>query len=324
MPRPVDTSHMVDAGEVALDRSVPFTRGAALAAGLSIRDLTGSSHTRLLHGVYVASTTAITPRIRALAALRISQPGAWASHHTAGALWGCWMPTCSDLHVTAPDPDHRSVRRGVFTHRARLGSSPIRRHGVWVSRPVDVFLDLAALHIDLVDLVAAGDSLVKATAIEPSDLVSAAATWSGRGARFARLAAGHVRSEVDSPQESRLRMLLVLAGLPVPVVNRVTRLANGDWRWRFDLSYPQFKILIEYDGEQHLEEGRRRLDEARREAIEALGWIVIVVSKNELYRDPAGVIDQVRAALRERGCPGLRRSPATVWQRHFPIRVAAA
>lgn len=309
---------------MTLDRTLPFTRGEALEAGITVSQLAGPMYARLLHGVYVSSSVTITPRIRALAALRISQPGAWVSHHTACLLWGGWVPESSDLHVTAPTPDRRSVRRGVYTHRARPGSTPTKRYGVAVSRPLDVFLDLAALHLDLVDLVAAGDSLVKATSIEPEDLCRNTAEWSGRGARFARQAAGHVRAGVDSAQESRLRMLLVLAGLPEPVVNRITRLANGDWRWRFDLSYPEFKILIEYDGEQHLEGGQRKLDDARRKAIEASGWIVIVITKDDLYKDPAGVLVRVRRALRERGCSSLRRALANSWQRHFPVWPAAA
>ena len=80
-------------------------------------------------------------------------------------------------------------------------------------------------------------------------------------------------------------------------MNRITRLANGEWKWRFDLCYPEFKILVEYDGEQHLEGNQRKLDDARRKAIQALGWIVIVITKDDLYKDPAGVLVRVRDAL---------------------------
>ena len=37
--------------------------------------------------------------------------------------------------------------------------------------------------------------------------------------------------------ESRVRMLIVLAGLPEPTTNHVIRYPNGDWRRRLDLSY---------------------------------------------------------------------------------------
>ena len=50
-------------------------------------------------------------------------------------------------------------------------------------------------------------------------LRDAALAWHGRGAKLARRAARFVRDGVDSAMETRLRMLLVLAGLPAPEVN---------------------------------------------------------------------------------------------------------
>jgi hypothetical protein len=59
------------------------------------------------------------------------------------------------------------------------------------------------------------------------------------GARLARRVAGLVRKGVDSAMETRLRLLIVLAGLPEPEVNVIVRDENGDWELRFDLCYPQ-------------------------------------------------------------------------------------
>jgi len=47
-----------------------------------------------------------------------------------------------------------------------------------------------------------------------------------------------VRIGVDSPLETRLRLLIVLAGLPEPKVNHQLRDQHGDVVMRFDLSYP--------------------------------------------------------------------------------------
>lgn len=80
------------------------------------------------------------------------------------------------------------------------------------------FLDLAD-SLDLVDLVVLCDSMVKLGLVTPQRLVEAAASFKGRSRALARRAASLVRAEVDSPMESRLRMLIVLAGLPEPVVN---------------------------------------------------------------------------------------------------------
>lgn len=54
--------------------------------------------------------------------------------------------------------------------------------------------------------------------------------------------------------ESRLRMLIVLAGLPEPEVNREVLDAHGRLLHRFDLSHPHHKILVEYEARQHRED----------------------------------------------------------------------
>ena len=85
-----------------------------------------------------------------------------------------------------------------------------------------------------------------------------------RGIRLAREAADLVRRGVDSPMESRLRLLLVLAGLPEPEVGRPVYSADGGWLAQPDLSYPALKIAIEYDGGHHLQDARQWQRDIRR------------------------------------------------------------
>ena len=141
---------------------------------------------------------------------------------------------------------------------------PTERRGVPISAPAAVFLELATLHQDLLALVVLGDSLVRRTRISPETLVAAAAGWSGRGSRLARRAAGLVRKGVDSAMETRLRLLIVLAGLPEPTVNFIVRDQNGDWTLRSDLSYPGLKLIIEYDGDQHRQDPQQWSRDLRR------------------------------------------------------------
>jgi hypothetical protein len=68
-----------------------------------------------------------------------------------------------------------------------------------------------------------------------------------------RRSASLARKGVDSPQETRLRLLLVLAGLPEPRVNLLLRGRDGSWRRRYDLAYELLRLIIEYDGRQHAE-----------------------------------------------------------------------
>ena len=96
----------------------------------------------------------------------------------------------------------------------------------------------------------------------------------------ARYAVRYVRENVDSPMESRLRMLLVLAGLPEPTINLILRNADGSWRRRFDMCFPDLKLIIEYDGRQHAGNTRQwQGDLRRREERDALGWRIVVTRR---------------------------------------------
>ena len=118
--------------------------------------------------------------------------------------------------------------------------------------------------------------------------------------------------------ESRLRMLLVLAGLPEPTVNYAVRDAQGRVRRRLDLCYLAAKVIVEYDGRQHAEnEDQWAGDIDRREELDGDQWRLIVVISRGIYREPLRTLQRVRSALTERGVRVPARF-ATEWQRYFP------
>ena len=186
--------------------------------------------------------------------------------------------------------------------------------------PVDVW---PLAFADWVDLVVFGDSMVRAGHLTIARLVQAADAWRGRGRRLARRAARLVREGVDSPMESRLRMLIVLAGLPEPKVNIIIRNRRGEWLVRFDLCYPDFKVVVEYDGRQHAEDDEQwDHDIDRRERLDQRGYRLVVVRSKGIYVDPGRTLRRVRTALRERGCQTLPRRFNPEWRRYFPGRPA--
>jgi hypothetical protein len=111
--------------------------------------------------------------------------------------------------------------------------------------------------------------------------------YTGKGSRLARRAASYVRAGVDSLTESRLRMLLVLGGLPEPQVNHILRDHDGEWASRLDLCYPELKLIIEYDGRHHTQVGANWLNDLkRREALEREGWRLVIVTAKGIYDTP--------------------------------------
>jgi hypothetical protein len=97
-----------------------------------------------------------------------------------------------------------------------------------------------------------------------------------------------------------LRLCLVLAGLPEPACNVVL----GDAEFpigRVDLAYLHWKVIIEYEGDQHRTDARQwNIDINRQEQFTAAGWTVIRVTA-EAMRRPRSVVRRVLGALRAAG-----------------------
>lgn len=299
------------------DPSQPFSRADARAAGIGLKTLLSSRFHKIFYDCYVSSAVPLSTRLRAMAALGISPPGSFVSHATAARIWGGIVSETSDVHVTVPPTAVRSSRQGVKAHAGVIGAAVTRFRNLAISTPEQTFLDLATC-LDLVALVVVGDSLIRAGRTTAAALHDAALAWRGRGAKLARRAARYVRDGVDSAMETRLRMLIVLAGLPTPQVNFILRHPDGSWWMRFDLCYPSLKLIIEYDGRQHAEDDDQWLhDLKRREALDRMGWRIIVVTSRDYYDTPEEVLRRLRDALIDRGMLGVRRRFKTEWIRHI-------
>jgi very-short-patch-repair endonuclease len=164
-----------------------------------------------------------------------------------------------------------------------------------VTTPLRTAFDCARW-LPLVEAVVVIDALSHAGYFAVEELLAFAAAhpgwrWVTRVARAAALA--DARSE--SPMESRLRLLLVRAGLTglQPQLNVFA--SDGRLVGRLDLAFEAWKVAVEYDGAWHWRQ--RRQDDRRRDALRRLGWTVIVVSAEDYYNDPAGVVRRVREAL---------------------------
>jgi hypothetical protein len=230
------------------------------------------------------------------------------SHSTAAELWGAPLPRRFEgaVHVASPREMSRAKGRGVRGHSSGT-IHPVTRHGVPVSDPATTFLELAAL-LDLDALVAVGDYLtLDPRRLDPLDirpyvslgqLLSTVRRSTGRGVVRARAAALLIRPGVESPMETRLRLLLVRAGIPEPICGYPVSTRRGQHIGHFDLAWPEHRVLAEYDGDQHrastdqYDRDIRRFDQASDE-----GWRVIRVRMKD-FRAPASIVDRVARALR--------------------------
>ena len=317
---------MSDLGQGAVmpefDPHAPFTTKSGLAAGISPRELAGRGFQRLLFGIHISSARTVTARLRAEAVLLVAGPRAFVSHQTAARVRGVPVPDGEALHATVPDYAARVSRGGIVSH-----VRPDARHdivkGIRVSTREDLFVELAA-ELSLVDLVVVGDHLVR-KGLNLQRLQRAASQVPGRVGKHARAAASYVRERVDSPMETRLRMLLVLAGVPEPEVNREMRNEIGDIVRRFDLCWPSVKVIFEYDGRHHIERVEQwEADIERREQLEDASWRIVTVVARGVFVDPGLTVERAFKVLRAAGLQGLPARPRDDWRAHFPGRASAA
>lgn len=291
------------------DRS--FTLAQAQSRGLTRRQLERRAVDRPWPGVYVPQTVdpSVEERCRALA-LRLPSTAAF-SHDTALALHRLWLPstmTGLPLHVTVPPGTTVPRPAGVRGHESILAPGDVMIvDGLRVLAPARAWASLAGSGARVEDLVVVADSLLRregAGATAGLDLQIE--RWSGR--RYVerlRQARGLARPGVDSAPESLIRVRFVLAGLPEPAVNRDIVDALGHWLHRPDLSWPEYRAAVDYDGAPHLSgsESRHVQDMARAERMASAGWTLRVATARDLSSGSRHLINVVRSTLIERGAP---------------------
>lgn len=300
----------------AVNTRMPFLRRDGLSSGLSKHLLDGAAFTRLFGSVRMLAAVPVDVRARCLAAALLV-PEAAVSHQTAAELWGGIVPETTLTHVTVQGRHRRRPRQGLVMHHAKEVRSRTHR-GVLVTTPEQTFCDLAGT-LDLVDLVILGDSLVKRGVTTPTALVIAVERWPGSHRAQARRAADLVRERVDSPMETRVRLMLMFAGLPEPVVN--LQVGDNFVTFRLDLSWPELRLAVEYDGRHHAEDTHQwGHDLSRREWLDGNGWRIIVLRAEDVFGTPWASIGRIVKAMRPRGFDKLLAAPPDTFVEHFPGR----
>lgn len=306
-----------------LDARQPFLRRTALTAGVTAKQLRGPGYRCVLPGAYVMAATVVTPVVRVRAALLPYGEVAWASHASAARVYDLPIPTIALEHVSVPRAGQRRRHQGVKVH---VGG-PVRTRvvrGVRVSQPLMLFVEMAGL-LGLVDLIVLGDAMVRRGLVAPESLVAHCAEVVHPAAAASRRAAAYVRRDVDSPMETRLRMLLVLAGLPEPQVNLKIRDVDGEVLRKYDLSYPVVRVAVEYNGKVHvLTPEAWEGDLERRGAIDDDGWRLLPVISSGIFSTPEQTLRRVHRVLLERGLPGVPLRLGDEWRAHFPGHADAA
>lgn len=292
-------------------RGLAIRTSAGGEFGLRRSRLRGADLQHPFHGVTSVELDVSMASGLCLAYEPLLLPGQFFSHVTAALLYGTPLPADIDtrrLDVAVLDPRTPPRGRGVRPHRV-TGVDVLLRDGMPVVAPADVWCQLAPI-LRREDLVAVGDHLVtgrrvrgirKPALVTVAQLRGAAFRHRGkRGARTASWALERVRSGADSRPETRLRLLLVSAGLPEPELDLGIDVGGGVLLHP-DLAYSRWKVALEYEGDIHRTDAVLwRRDIERRELCEAAGWRVIRVTADNVFHEPESFLDRVRRVLAAR------------------------
>jgi hypothetical protein len=274
----------------------PFRGTAAMRRGLlTPRQLRHRSWRRLLPDVYVHADVPVTHALRARAAV-VLLPDAVVTGASAAVLWDVELAgPDDDVEVTLPPGSHPVRASGLRVRREHLPAHWLcRRGGVPTTTPEATTVSVAR-HLPLDDAVVAIDQMVASGKVDLEPVRAAAHRLTGRGCRRAREASALADGLAESPQETRLRLLIVRSGLPVPVAQ--FRVLNGRvFVARVDFGWPDRRLAVEYDGLWHAERDQFGQDRRRLNRIQAAGWRVFFVTAADLHR-PADLLARLAAAL---------------------------
>lgn len=285
-----------------MDVDWPFLGWQAVRRGDISAHRLRSEYRAVYRNVYLPRQAKLTALTRARAAWLWSGGDATLTGLSAAAVLGTkWIDAERSAELSRTN---RHAPPGIVVHSYDLHpSETCRVNGIRITTPERTAFDIGRT-LQQHRAIPILDALAHATNFKVADVAALADGKPGlRGVRRLRVALRLVDGGAESPQESRVRLLLVRAGLPAPETQIEFADEFGIARIRVDMGWREWKVAVEYDGIQHWSDKHQRSWDIDRIAmLEALGWAVVRVSAEMLSR-PSVIIERVAGKLRAAGCP---------------------
>jgi very-short-patch-repair endonuclease len=258
--------------------------------------LRGARYRRLGSGVYHWVGLKQSPQLMLAAVARRLPAGAAFSCRTAAWLHGLDVAPCDPIEVTIPEPAGSGRRAGAAVCRAALATDEIVvRRRLPTTSALRTSVDLGGRD-PLMEGVVAVDLFLHAELVSMAELSRYVADHSGaKGIARLRRVLDLAEPEAESAMETRLRILLVMAGLPRPEVQVSINDERGRFLGRPDMLYRRQRLAIEYDGGNHRD---RMVDDNRRQnGLVGAGYRLLRFTAADVYGAPDTVAMQVRHSL---------------------------
>jgi hypothetical protein len=275
-----------------------FLGSHAVAEGLATdRQLKAGLYRRLLRNVYADPGIPADHQLYARAAALLMPIDAVLGGRSAAAWHGAPFAGATEPVVVLVD--QASAWRGphgVRVHRTDVAPQDVLViDDVRLTSPLRTAWEVATLET-VPTAVGILDGMVRAGTLDVRAFAELSTSARGRWrSRRVAVVAPLVDGRSESPPESWVRVACIRAGLPTPVPQYVV-LAAGEFLGRVDLAWPEARLIVEYEGAHHFEDGQIRRDDERYRRLLAAGWRVIRLSAADL-RDMASVVARIAAAL---------------------------
>jgi very-short-patch-repair endonuclease len=259
-----------------------------------MRSLSGHSWRRIGAGLYQWAGLVADPWSTLAAWSRTLPADVVFAGASAAWLHGLQLVPTDPVEVVVPGSSGPRTRPGLLVHHGDLPPPDVVSIRGLRAEALHLALARLCLRGSAVDALIALDMAVRIGGADDAGLLHLPEGALGKPgmARLARLA--KLAAPAESPMETRLRWLLIQAGLPQPEVQ--TNLQDNASRFvaRADLYYPQARLVLEYDGGNH----RDRLieDDRRQNLLINAGYRILRFTASDL-QNPNLVVAQVRSAL---------------------------
>jgi len=264
--------------------SGPFTFEEASRAGLSRWHLEGASWKRVGRGLYLPQGLQDEPMHLLRAALRRLPPDAVFSGLTAAWLHGIDVPW-APIEATVPRSAGITRRAGMLVRRAALRPiDVVRARGLPAASMLRTLIDLCK-RLTVTEAVVIADAALHLRQISLDQM---------KDRRLYRVL-DFSEPASESPMESRLRMVIVLGGLPRPRAQVSIHDQRGRVAGRPDLYYADQRLGIEYDGDVH--RSALAADNRRQNRLLNAGVRLLRFTAGDVLGNPESVVAQVREML---------------------------
>jgi hypothetical protein len=216
----------------------------------------------------------------------------------ASGLYGAnWVDASTIIELISPR--HARPQPGLVVRQELLAPDEVTTvSGIPAVVRARAAFDLGR-HLGRGESIARLDALMRNCVFSAEDVLALAERYPGaRGLRQLVGVLPLVDGGAASPQETRLRLLYLDAGLPRPATQ--VPVFDGRRAVRIvDLGWERFRVGSEYDGDVHRTDRRAYVKDLRlRARVENLGWAVDHVIKEDRDHE---IIERARRILLSRG-----------------------